>query len=60
MSINLPSLFAEKLEGHDHESGIVHSSLSTFGAWFETSGTPPFFRDYTDHTGVQLLMIEKL
>ncbi len=48
MSIKLPRLFQEKLEGHDHEKGIVHSALASFGQWFETSGTT-FFRDYTDH-----------
>jgi molecular chaperone HtpG len=49
MSIHLPLLFEDKLKGHDLEKGFVYSALSTFSRWFEASGTPPFFRDYTDH-----------
>jgi len=49
MSIELPTLFEESLEGHNREKGIVHSALATFGDWFEADGTPLFFRDYTDH-----------
>ncbi len=49
MQIILPSLFEEKLNTHTQEKGIVYSSLSNFGKWFESSGTPVFFRDYTDH-----------
>lgn len=49
MNIQLPQLFEAKLEGHQREKGIVFSAISSFGQWFETSGTPPFFRDYTDH-----------
>lgn len=49
MSIQLPQLFDEKLQGHAKEMGIVHSAVASFGSWFESSGTPVFFRDYTDH-----------
>lgn len=49
MNIPLPLFFVEKLHGHSHEQGIVHSALSSFGSFFESSGTPIFFRDYTNH-----------
>lgn len=47
--IILPTLFEEKLNTNTQEKGIVYSSLANFGKWFESSGTPVFFRDYTDH-----------
>ncbi|MDI1313597.1 hypothetical protein [Prosthecobacter sp.] len=49
MSIILPPLFEQKLTGQDREKGIVYYALATFSEWFGSSGTPPFFKDYTDH-----------
>ncbi len=49
MSIPLPELFGQKLASHSKESGLVYAALSTFGDWFEASGRPVFFRDYTEH-----------
>ena len=49
MNIKLPPLFESKLQGNDREKGIVFTALSSFGSWYASSGTPPFFRDYTNH-----------
>ncbi len=49
MTITLPILFAEKLDEQPQLKGPVFSAITSFDAWFTSSGTPVFFRDYTDH-----------
>ncbi len=54
MDIPLPDLIASKLRGHSRELGIVHSALASFGDWLDSSGTPAFFPDYTDHSATHI------